>query len=66
MILYIRLFQADNVYVLGCTIFSGCSRIGPVFLHSMCMGEVGSHAGFQVTLDDFLSVGIDSQGVVAM
>ena len=49
MILYIRLFQADNVYVLGCTIFSKYSQIKPIFLHSMCIGEIRSHAKFQVS-----------------
>ena len=48
MILYIRLFQADNVYVLGCTIFSKYSQIKPIFLHSMCIGEIRAHAKFQV------------------
>ena len=35
--------------VLGCTIFSKCSQIKPTFLHSMCIGEIRSHAKFQVS-----------------
>ena len=36
-------------YLLGCTIFSKCSQIKPTFLHSMCIGEIWSHAKFQVS-----------------
>ena len=36
-------------FILGCTIFSKCSQIKPTFLHSMCIGEIRSHAKFQVS-----------------
>ena len=39
---------------VGCTIFSKCSQIKPTFLHSNCIGEIRSHAKFQVSsFNDF-------------
>ena len=34
---------------VGCTIFSKCSQIKPMFLHSMSIGEIRSHAKYQAT-----------------
>ena len=41
--------QTQMPCVLGCTIFSKCSHIKPMFLHSMCISEIRSHAKFQVS-----------------
>ena len=40
---------ATATWPLGCTFFSKCSQIKPTFLHSMCIGEIWSHAKFQVS-----------------
>ena len=42
-------FWETFICILGCTIFSECSQIKPTFLHSMCIGEIRSHAKFQVS-----------------
>ena len=42
-------YNRTDSYTLGCTIFSKCSQIKPTFLHSMCIGEIRSHAKFQVS-----------------
>ena len=45
---YLNLAQRSGC-ILGCAIFSKCPMIKPMFLHSMCIGEIRSHAKFQVS-----------------
>ena len=45
---YLNLAQRSG-RILGCAIFSKCPMIKPMFLHSMCIGEIRSLAKFQVS-----------------
>ena len=38
-----------NIFTLGWANFSKSSQIEPLFLYSMCMGKIRSHAKFQVS-----------------